>query len=189
MRHRPVGITPWVLRGQPVYLASDAQIAPNLHPFGSQPQLVQLALDAWNTELSSPIQSIDVPDIRMLPMTVPISRGHDRASIVWGIHVGHTGPRADRSPFKPFTGRHDMAALLTNLITIEFDPQAEWPIITRCYPGAYAPPLPWEPEAVNAPGGIKGCIAYWRVHAYVTTPATRVFRIYSDNTPPPQWWL
>ena len=191
MRRKTANVTNWEFGGQRVLVAEKAQIAPNLQAFGGHAAFVQLALNAWDTDSPAYIQTIEVPGIHLIPMTVAIGREEDTPPHVeWGIHVGHTGKNAGRSPFITFSGCHHMGAILTDFITVGFDPTAKQPTITHAYPGEYAPPLPWSPDVEMVEGGLEACIGYWRTHAYVVTPATRVMRMNSNTQQqPPNWWL
>lgn len=191
MRQRLPGMpTRWMFNNTSVLLSRAAQIAPTFQPYGSHEELVQKALANWDMDSDQPVQTIELPGIQLIPMTVKITRtGKNRSRIEWGIHVSHSPATAGLSPFTRITGRKSMRAILTDLVTIGFDPTAETPTISMAYPGPYAPPLPWNPEAYLAEDRGARSLEYWRQYAFPITGATRVMRMGTMSERIPTWWL
>lgn len=88
---------------------------------------------------------------------------------VWAKHVGHHAHHVQVSPFVECR-----RPLLTQKLTIELVGSASHPRLVRAYPGDYAPPLPWQNSAEFVPGGVAGCVEFWRTHAYVLTETNTV---------------
>lgn len=176
-------VTGWMINGQTITLSGSALIAPNLQPSGKHAQIIQNALDAWDMNNPSPIQTIRLSETQLIPMTIPINREGTGAPVVWGIHTGHRGNHVRRSPFIRLDRRNIVASIMTNAVTVGFD--ATGKLACAC-PGSYAPPLPWDPSLESSLRWNES-VEFWRHNAFVTTPYIRVMHT-SANQTPPVWW-
>lgn len=137
-------------------------------------------LSAANTVVQFPIvdsarphEQVTIPEDIAVP---PLG-----AKIFWGVHAEHAAAHPGLSPFVHASGR------LSDQLTMELHrTRSGQTMVTRIYPGAYRPPLPWMSSASAATGGVAACREFWRRHAFTYRPG--VFRETVGQVAPPDWF-
>jgi len=172
-----------------VFITKTTQMSRSFRPGKRNAGLVQRVLNQVEPWLpgEDPIEARELHGVRFTPETVRIDRNN--TDITWAMHTGHTEERPGLSPFVQLTNEP-----VTNVLTVLLTGLADQPVIEQVSPTCpdewYIPPLPSDPRAENADGGIEFCIEYWRSHAYIARRSAR-YRLMVPPTrtkTPPDWW-
>lgn len=146
----------WTYRNAAVKVPRTADIPRRYKPGGRAGYIVQEVLDGvepWKPG-TDPIET--VIDFEPVPeIIVPI----DDREVIWAKHVGHSARLVQLSPFVR------TLPVMTCSFTVVLAKTPENPMVTRAFPGEYAPPLPW--QRLRSGNELEESGEFWRTHAYV----------------------
>jgi len=150
-------VAQWTYRGVAVKVPRTADIPHRYKQGGRAGYIVQEVLDGvepWEPG-SDPIETIVDLEEAVPEIIVPI----DGKEVIWAKHAYHSAKIVQLSPFVR------TLPVMTRSFTVVLAKTPENPMVTRAFPGEYAPPLPWQRFRMG--NELEESREFWSTHAYV----------------------